>query len=41
MQQLNHSKTIAYKEKCYITERKWCGKVMDVTSNFDDLGILK
>ena len=35
MQQLNHSKTTAYKEKCYTTERKWCGKVMDVTSFSD------
>ena len=33
MQQLNHSKTTACKEKCYMIEKKWCGKVMDVTSN--------
>ena len=36
MQQLNHSKTTACKEKCYMSERNGCGKVMDVTSDSDD-----
>jgi len=29
---LIHSETIVYKAKCYMSEKKWCGKVIDVTS---------
>ena len=32
---LTHSETIVYKPKCYMSEKKWCGKVIDVTSNLD------
>ena len=35
---LNHSATITCKEKCYMSERNGCGKVMDVTSFLGALG---
>jgi hypothetical protein len=36
MRWLSYSETIICKEKCYMSARNRCGKVIDVTSDFDD-----